>query len=329
VQSVFIGGGTPSLFSSASIEQLLNGIRARIALKPGAEITLEANPGTVDQEHFSGYREAGVNRLSIGVQSLSDMHLRELGRIHNSRQAISAVEAARKAGFDSCNLDLMFGLPQQNRQQAMDDLQAVIELQPQHLSWYQLTLEPNTFFYHNPPQLPDDDAGTDMQFAGREMLEKNGYLQYEVSAWSQPGKQCRHNLNYWYFGDYLGIGAGAHAKISDAATQKVRRTSRKRHPGEYLKQAGTDSCIAEIRELSDADILFEFALNRLRLKQPFTVAEFERVSGLPAKHLDKPLDAAIQQGLLIHSNGQIQHTEQGWLFLNDLIERFLPPGTSC
>lgn len=324
VQNIFIGGGTPSLFSSDAIDRLLSGIRARLPLRPGAEITLEANPGTAEQARFSGYREAGVNRLSIGVQSLSDTHLHRLGRIHTAHEACLAIEAARKAGFDNCNLDLMFALPQQNLQQAMDDLRALIALQPEHLSWYQLTLEPNTLFHASPPQLPDDDQRTEMLLAGEDLLHRHGYARYEVSAWSQPDSQCRHNLNYWQFGDYLGIGAGAHAKISDADQQRIRRTSKQRHPTEYLQQAGTAHSILEQHDLSDADIVFEFALNRLRLKQPFTTTEFERVSGLSRKHLDIPLAAAVQQELLIRDNEQIRHTDRGWMFLNDLIERFLP-----
>ncbi len=324
VQSIFIGGGTPSLFSSDSIELLLSGIRARLPLKPGAEITLEANPGTAEQERFSGYREAGINRLSIGVQSLSDFHLRELGRIHNAQEAIRAVETARAAGFDNFNLDLMFGLPQQDRQQALDDLRAVIELQPTHLSWYQLTLEPNTLFHARPPPLPDDDQRAEMQAAGESLFEQHGYTQYEVSAWSQPGKQCRHNLNYWQFGDYLGIGAGAHAKISNAASGRICRSSRKRHPLEYLQHAATGSAVSERRELADADIVFEFALNRLRLKQAFTLTDFESACGLPRGSLEKPIAAAVVQGLLVRDGEQIRHTAQGWSFLNDLVEQFLP-----
>ena len=237
IETIFIGGGTPSLFSADAISQLLSDIRARIPLKPDAEITLEANPGTVDQERFKGFREAGINRLSIGVQSFQANLLRKIGRIHDDLEARVAIDAAQRAGFDNVNLDLMFGLPGQTTDQALADLQTAMALQPAHISWYELTIEPNTWFHRHPPEQPDDNLLLTMQEAGRELLEKGGYTRYEVSAFSQTGKQCRHNLNYWKFGDYLGIGAGAHAKITDAASCTIARTSKIKHPRAYLDNA--------------------------------------------------------------------------------------------
>ncbi|TCK17033.1 anaerobic coproporphyrinogen III oxidase [Thiogranum longum] len=324
VQTVFMGGGTPSLFSPAAMDRLLAGVRARLPVKPDAEITLEANPGTVEQSRFEGYREAGINRLSIGVQSLNPDHLKVLGRIHTADEARHVAEAARRAGFDNINLDLMFGLPEQGIQQALDDLDALIALQPDHISWYQLTLEPNTLFYTQRPTLPDDDARWAMQEQGQTRLAGAGYAQYEVSAYARPGHQCRHNLNYWKFGDYLGIGAGAHGKISDAARSAIIRRWKKRHPKDYLAAARSGGFVDGERELESSEAIFEFALNRLRLKQPFTLDEFEAATGLPASSLQALITRACEDGLLDFDGKQVKHTRTGWRFLDNLVELFLP-----
>jgi oxygen-independent coproporphyrinogen-3 oxidase len=324
VHSIFMGGGTPSLFSAAAIGELLSGIRARLALRPNLEITLEANPGTTEQGRFAAYRDAGINRLSLGVQSLQDDKLEALGRIHDSRQALAAVRAARDAGFDNINLDLMFGLPGQTVEQALADLQAAVDLAPEHLSWYQLTLEPNTLFHARPPSLPGDEALWRMQETGQSRLAGSGYTQYEVSAYARGGRQCRHNLNYWRFGDYIGIGAGAHGKITDAPGATIRRRWKKRHPGEYLETAGTPAGIAGQRELDAAEAVFEFALNRLRLNQPFTLAEFEASSGLDRGQIREALHRAGEAGLLRIDGEQVRHTDKGWAFLNELQGCFLP-----
>jgi len=324
VQSIFMGGGTPSLFSPQAIDHLLGGIRTRLPLHPALEITLETNPGSAEQEKFAAYRQAGVNRLSIGIQSLNDTHLKALGRIHDSRQAIQAIRSARQAGFDNFNLDLMFGLPQQSVAEAIEDLRTVIELKPAHLSWYQLTLEPNTLFYTRPPALPDDDQKWAMQNLGQSLLDEHGYTQYEVSAYAQAGKHCHHNLNYWKFGDYIGIGAGAHGKITAAAQGIIHRTWKKRHPKHYLASAGTRQSIDGQRELDESETLFEFALNRLRLKRGFSLSEFESACGLERNWILPIIQQAQSDGLLTLDGGRVQHTDQGWQFLNDLLERFLP-----
>ncbi|HED52287.1 MAG TPA: oxygen-independent coproporphyrinogen III oxidase-like protein, partial [Gammaproteobacteria bacterium] len=315
VQSVFMGGGTPSLFSPDALDRLLAGIRARLPLKPDAEITLEANPGTVEQARFEGYRQAGINRLSIGVQSLNPDHLEVLGRIHSADEARRAAEAARNAGFDNINLDLMFGLPQQTVKQALDDLDALIALRPDHISWYQLTLEPNTLFHAQPPSLPDDDVRWAMQEQGQIRLAEHGYSQYEVSAFARDRHRCRHNLNYWSFGDYLGIGAGAHGKVSDAARSAITRRWKKRHPKNYLAAASDGSFLDGQRDLERAEAVFEFALNRLRLKQGFTLAEFEAASGLPATDIQALIVRACDDGLLDFDGKQVKHTDTGWRFL--------------
>jgi oxygen-independent coproporphyrinogen-3 oxidase len=324
VKSIFMGGGTPSLFSPHAIDQLLGGIRARLPLHPALEVTLETNPGSAEQDKFAAYRQAGINRLSIGIQSLNDSHLQALGRIHDSRQALRAAHAARLAGFDNFNLDLMFGLPQQSVAQAIEDLQAAVALQPAHLSWYQLTLEPNTLFYARPPVLPDDDRKAEMHDLGQSLLVEHGYTQYEVSAYAQAGKRCRHNLNYWKFGDYIGIGAGAHGKITAAARGIIQRTWKRRHPKHYLASAGTKQCIDGQRELTESEALFEYALNRLRLRQGFSLHEFEAACGLQRDRILRIVHQAQSDGLLILDGDRVQQTDQGWQYLNNLLERFLP-----
>jgi putative oxygen-independent coproporphyrinogen III oxidase len=323
VRTIFMGGGTPSLFSVAAIERLLSGVRARLPLNPDAEITLEANPGTVEQEKFAGYRDAGVNRLSIGVQSFSATQLRTLGRIHSADNALEAARAARAAGFDNFNLDLMFGLPGQTVEQALADLAAATGLEPAHLSWYQLTIEPNTLFHNSPPELPDDDRKWAIQQAGQSFLAGQGYTQYEVSAYARAARHCRHNLNYWRFGDYIGIGAGAHGKLTDGGHGRITRRWKKRHPNDYLSSAGGAGCIAGQRQLSAEEAVFEFALNRFRLREGFTLEDFRAASGLDPKAIGPLLEQAAAAGLLTLHDEHVVHTETGWRFLDDLIERFL------
>jgi putative oxygen-independent coproporphyrinogen III oxidase len=323
ITSIFIGGGTPSLFPGASIASLLAGVRARARLAPDCEVTLEANPGAADAERFADYRRGGVNRLSIGVQSLSADQLQRLGRIHDPAAARAAVGAARAAGFDNLNLDLMFGLPGQTLEQARDDLEALIALAPEHISYYQLTLEPNTAFYAAPPDLPDPDLVADMTVQGRELLADAGYCQYEVSAFARPGLRCRHNLNYWRFGDYLGIGAGAHGKLTDHGGGGVRRRAKLRHPGAYL-QAPPGGWISRDWMLDPPDLVFEFALNAFRLTDGFETSLFMEATGLPWSHLRGPLLAAQGDGLIQVQAGRVVPTALGRDFLDTLISRFLP-----
>ena len=320
--SNFIGGGTPSLFSAESMDELISGIRALLPFRPNIEITLEANPGTFEQEKFNGFREAGINRLSVGIQSFNPQHLQALGRVHNQAEALKAAEVARYAGFNNFNLDLMFGLPQQSLEQALADLQQAIDLQPTHLSWYQLTLEPNTLFYKHPPVLPDDDLLVDMQYAGQALLQQAGYTQYEVSAYAQAGRECRHNLNYWQFGDYLGIGAGAHGKITDPFKQVIRH-QKYRQPTQYLQQTELGQARSETQTLTAADLKFEFMLNALRLKSGFDLELFAERTGLSIETLQAPLELAAQKGWLTINQNHIQTTELGWQFLNTVIQLFL------
>lgn len=322
LESIFIGGGTPSLFSAESMDELISGIRALLPFRPNIEITLEANPGTFEQEKFKGFREAGINRLSVGIQSFNPQHLQALGRVHNQAEALKAAEVARYAGFDNFNLDLMFGLPQQSLEQALADLQQAIDLQPTHLSWYQLTLEPNTLFYKHPPGLPDDDLLVDMQYAGQALLQQAGYTQYEVSAYAQAGRECRHNLNYWQFGDYLGIGAGAHGKITDPFKQVIRH-QKYRQPTQYLQQTELGQARSETQVLTAADLKFEFMLNALRLKSGFDLELFAERTSLSIETLQAPLDLAAQKGWLTIDQTHIQTTELGWQFLNTVIQLFL------
>ena len=324
VESRFIGGGTPSLFSARGIETLLSEIRARIPLKPGAEITLEANPGTVDQARFSGFREAGINRLSMGIQSFQDDLLAAIGRLHDGSEARAAVESARRAGFENINLDLMFGLPSQSTAQALLDLHAAVDLQPAHISFYELTIEPNTRFFRQPPQRPDDDTLWEIQTAGRSLLGTAGYRRYEVSAYAQPGRQCRHNLNYWQFGDYLGIGAGAHAKISNAATQTITRTAKVKHPRTYLDAANSDVRICSRNELSVDDVILEFAMNSLRLDSGFTSSAFMAATSLPYALIETRVHTAIEHHLLAEDNGVIKATAKGQRYLNELLQHWMP-----
>lgn len=322
ITSIFIGGGTPSLFSGAAINRLLAGVRALVHCVPDLEITLEANPGTAEQDRFIAYREAGVNRLSIGIQSLNDQKLKALGRIHGRDEALQAVAKARAAGFENFNLDLMYALPTQTLEEALTDLHSVIDLKPTHLSWYHLTLEPNTLFYHQPPSLPDDDLSADIQQQGEILLEQNGFVHYEVSAYAQAGKQCRHNLNYWQFGDYLGIGAGAHSKITDFNLQTITRFSKFKNPRDYL--AADKPFIAEQQILNPEEIPLEFMLNALRLYQPIMIEDFIAKTGLPFSCIAKPLQKAQQLGLINIEEDRFTTSIQGKRFLNNLVELFMP-----
>ena len=321
IHSVFIGGGTPSLFSPEAIDRLLSGLRARLTLNQEIEITLEANPGTVELERFKGFREAGVNRLSMGIQSFEPEKLKALGRIHGREEALRAAEAATTAGFDNFNLDLMFGLPQQTVEQALADLRTAIAMKPSHLSAYQLTIEPNTLFHARPPQLPDDDTIADMQDQLQGLLAEHGYRQYEVSAYAQPDKQCRHNLNYWRFGDYLGIGAGAHAKITDA--NGITRLARVKPPKSYLEKAGTAAALSTEQKLLRADVVAEFMLNALRLTEGFPTPLFQERAGLPLSVCEKPLSLAESKGLIEWDTQTIRPTPAGRRFLNNLLELFV------
>ncbi|HPE58723.1 MAG TPA: radical SAM family heme chaperone HemW [Thiolinea sp.] len=321
LESVFIGGGTPSLFSARALDDLLGGIRALLPLRPDTEITLEANPGTFEQVRFRDFRATGINRLSIGIQSFNPQHLQQLGRIHNREEALRAVDIARRAGFDNLNLDLMFALPRQTLEQAMADLQQAVDLAPEHLSWYQLTLEPNTEFYKYPPPLPDDDLSADMHLSGQALLSHSCYAQYEVSAYARSGRQCRHNLNYWTFGDYVGIGAGAHGKITQP-DHSVMRYRKFRQPARYLAQAGNGGFRSSEQHISATALKFEFMLNALRLRTGFAPELFTRHTGLDLSTLTPALELAVSRGLLA-LEPQIHATAHGWRFLNEAIQLFL------
>lgn len=321
VSSIFIGGGTPSLFAPEAIDRLLSGVRARLPLDQNIEITLEANPGTVELERFKGFRQAGVNRLSIGIQSFDPEKLKALGRIHGRAEAARAAQAARAAGFDNFNLDLMFGLPQQTVEQALADIRTALQFQPAHLSVYQLTIERNTLFQARPPVLPDDDIAWEMECQLQAELAAAGYRQYEISAYAKPGGECRHNLNYWQFGDYLGIGAGAHGKITDATS--ITRLWKVKRPNEYLSTAGTPKCTGGEQKLTRRDTVAEFMLNALRLVNGFPAPLFQERAGLPLSACGQNLALAESQGLLEWDTQTIRPTPQGRRFLNNLLELFL------
>ncbi|HEX9183136.1 MAG TPA: radical SAM family heme chaperone HemW [Burkholderiales bacterium] len=316
LRSVFIGGGTPSLFSPEAIDRLLAAVRARMPLEPDAEVTLEANPGTAEAGRFRGYREAGVNRLSLGIQSLEDAKLAALGRIHSAQEARRAIEMAQ-ASFDNINLDLMYGLPGQTLAEARADLRAALDFGTPHLSAYQLTLEPNTVFYRKPPPLPAHDACADMQLMVEEIAGAAGFEHYETSAFARQGMRCRHNLNYWEFGDYLGLGAGAHGKLSFA--DRVTRHERAKQPREYLAGAGT----AQEKAIAPRELPFEFMLNALRLVHGVPAELFTQRTGLDASVIARRLALAAERGLLESDPRRIRPTRRGRLFLNDLLQLFL------
>ncbi|HEY3646119.1 MAG TPA: radical SAM family heme chaperone HemW [Gammaproteobacteria bacterium] len=323
IQTVFFGGGTPSLFQAESIGRFLEGVQQRLAFEPDVEITLEANPGTVERGRFAAYKAAGVTRLSIGVQSFAPKKLEVLGRIHSSEEALRAADEAHAAGLSNFNLDLMYALPKQELSEALADLEQAVALRPAHLSHYQLTLEPNTLFAVHPPLLPEDEAVWAMQQACQAYLAEQGYAQYEISAYAQPGRQARHNLNYWRFGDYLGIGAGAHGKLTDAAGA-VTRLWKLKHPDAYLESAGTPKSLGGVSQVAEEELAFEFMLNRLRLMEGFSRQEFETATGLPVGRIEAELSEALEKGLLEATPEGWKVTPRGHNYLNDLQSLFLP-----
>lgn len=323
IHSIFIGGGTPSLFSADAIEQLMSSLRACLNFSPAIEVTLEANPGSADASRFRAYRDAGINRLSIGIQSFNDKHLQALGRIHDRSQALAAFEKARQAGFDNINLDLMYALPGQSITEALIDIEQAISLQPEHISHYQLTIEPNTLFHkHEPSGIPSDDDSWMMQQQCQSALADQGYQHYEISAYARPQRQSRHNLNYWHFGDYLGIGAGAHGKITLPAENRVLRRVRIRQPEAYL-QAPAAQRISQQSELSTQDLVFEFMLNALRLVEGVPSDLFCERTGLSLGILQSALKKALELDLLNENPARIQPSARGLQFLNDLQAIFL------
>lgn len=334
--SIFFGGGTPSLFSSAAIARILDAVRARLALNPDCEITLEANPGATDQARFEGYRAAGVTRLSIGVQSLDNGMLKRLGRIHDRDAALQAVTAARQSGFDNFNLDMMFALPEQTLEMAAADLQALVDLCPEHISYYQLTLEPGTPFHHRPPAVPDGDIAADMHSQAIQLLQQAGYEQYEVSAWARPGRACEHNLNYWRFGDYLGIGAGAHGKLSDGES-RIQRLHKQPMPRRYQQLSGIEDAVVARGELDNIDREFEFMMNALRLNDGFTVQQFAQRCFLSKTHGSAPGQALANTRLLAlktqfpdlleYEHDRLRCTPLGRAHLDTLLTSLLPEAT--
>lgn len=324
VSSIFVGGGTPSLFPGAAIGEILAGVSARLRLMPGLEVTLESNPGTAEFDRFEAYRAAGVNRISFGVQSFDDARLAALGRIHDGGQAKRAFALARAAGFDNINLDLMYALPGQTLDGALSDLEQALELAPEHLSHYHLTLEPNTLFAAKPPPgLPDEDSAWDMQAACQQRLAEAGYAQYEISAYARPGRRSQHNLNYWQFGDYLGIGAGAHGKITLPAEDAILRRWKLKHPQAYLDAAASPARIGGDQRLAAADLPFEFMLNALRLLEGSTLSTFEARTGLPRSALDAAFAQAQARGWLESDGERFRASALGQQFQNDLIGLFL------
>ncbi|WP_432241310.1 radical SAM family heme chaperone HemW [Herbaspirillum robiniae] len=320
IYTIFIGGGTPSLLSAAGLDRLLSDLRTLLPLDGDIEITMEANPGTFEAEKFRSYRESGINRLSIGIQSFNGRHLEALGRIHDGGQAMKAVEIAQ-ANFDNFNLDLMYALPQQTLAEARADIETAIAFAPPHLSLYHLTLEPNTLFAKYPPPVPDDDASADMQDMIAELTSSAGYVNYEVSAYAQPKRRARHNLNYWQFGDYLGIGAGAHSKLS--FPHRIVRQMRHKHPQTYLEKTRAGAPVQEEAEIGRDALGFEFMLNTLRLTEGFPPNLFAERTGMSLTQIQKQLDLAEQKGMLYRDHALIRPTDLGRRFLNDLQEFFL------
>ncbi|MBR9924793.1 MAG: radical SAM family heme chaperone HemW [Gammaproteobacteria bacterium] len=323
IQTIFIGGGTPSLLSPAFYDQLFKEIRLRLPFSSTIEITLEANPGTTEQQRFIGYREAGINRLSLGVQSFRPEQLSALGRIHSGQEAVNAVRQAREAGFDNLNIDLMHGLPKQTPIQAMEDIEQALALEPEHLSWYQLTLEPNTAFFSHPPVLPEEEALWDIQEAGHQRLEQAGLRRYEISAYARAGQQSRHNINYWQFGDYLGIGAGAHGKLTTVDSQGQRHIERRwktRQPEAYLRRANDPrGFVAGKQPIATQELPLEFAMNALRLTDGVTMDVWTAYTGQPQDVLLSRLQSAYEKGLLMEMPEKLRASPQGLLFLNELL----------
>jgi oxygen-independent coproporphyrinogen-3 oxidase len=320
--SIFIGGGTPSLMSADFYRRLVNAVKRRLPLASGCEITLEANPGTLERGRFAGYRAAGINRLSLGVQSFQDAQLHSLGRIHSGDDAMAAVQEARQAGFDNLNLDLMHGLPGQTSELALDDLDRALSLSPEHLSWYQLTLEPNTEFHSSPPMLPEEEVLWDIQDLGHEKLQDAGLARYEISAYARQGRRAQHNLNYWQFGDYLGIGAGAHGKLSkpEGDSLRIERRWKIRQPTSYLRRLhDLRGFIAGSQPIVEHELPLEFAMNALRLVEGVPISSWEAYTGREATQLANRLMSAREKGLLVQDSDRLQTSLQGLLFLNDLL----------
>jgi len=324
VRSIFFGGGTPSLMSGAAVQRLLSELRARLGLGPELEITLEANPGTVDRGHFEAYAAAGVNRLSLGIQSMDNTRLQALGRIHSVADAHSAIATARDAGFSNINLDLMFGLPGQTPGIAARELAQAIATEPTHISYYQLTLEPNTLFHRQAPELPEDDLIDDIHDAGMELLASHGYRRYEVSAFARDGQRCQHNLNYWRYGDYLGIGAGAHSKLSSLQNGSIRRFIKPKHPDHYLRSAGTAEGLLQEQWVRAEERPFEFMMNALRLSDGFEIPLFAERTGMAWEQIENTVYAAADEGLLTIGRNTVRPSQTGLRFLNDLLTKFLP-----
>ncbi|MDH4018417.1 MAG: radical SAM family heme chaperone HemW [Xanthomonadales bacterium] len=324
VQSIYFGGGTPSLFSADLIADFLSAARARLDVRPDVEITLEANPGTIEHDSFSAYAQAGINRVSLGVQSFDDKLLKSIGRIHGRGEIEQSLKSLSSAGITNFNIDLMFALPGQSPDQSRHDIELAINAGPSHISFYQLTIEPNTAFAAQPPVLPVDDMAWDMQQSGLDLLEANAYGQYEVSAFAQSEKQSRHNVNYWRYGDFLAIGAGAHGKITTAADGRVQRYAKHRHPRRYLQGLQNGDWRAETRVLSDEELVFEFFLNQLRLKQGVTIDDFSLRTGLPWSVVESRVNTALEKGLLEVRDKRVCPTDLGWRFVNDTQQIFLP-----
>jgi len=324
VRSIYFGGGTPSLFSADQIDVFLSAVRARLDLWPDIEITLEANPGTIEHDSFSAYAKAGINRVSLGVQSFDGAALKRIGRIHGLDEIEQSLQALKLAGISNFNIDLMYGLPGQSLAQSRADIELAIDANPAHISFYQLTIEPNTAFAAQPPQLPVDDVIWDMQQTGLDMLEAAAYGQYEISAFAQTDMQSRHNMNYWRYGDFLAVGAGAHGKITTAADDKVWRYAKHRHPKRYLRGLDSGDWLAERRLLGSEERVFEFFLNQLRLKQGVYIDDFSTRTGLPWQLVESRLQQAIDRDLLKVHQKRLKPTGLGWRFVNDIQQMFLP-----
>jgi len=324
IGSIYIGGGTPSLFPADHIGTLLDAVRARLRVRPDAEITLEANPGTVERDSFDAYAAAGVNRISLGAQSFDDTLLKSIGRVHAAREIHQALESLAASPIRNFNLDLMYALPGQRLEHLRRDLAAAIDAGAAHISFYQLTLEPNTAFAANPPELPQDDVAWEMLQLGTEMLTAAGYGQYEISAWAQPGLRSRHNLNYWRYGDYLAIGAGAHGKVTMAAAGRIVRYAKHRHPGQYLRGTQSGDWLAQRCDVDEGERVFEFFLNQLRLRDGVSLDDFGARTGLPWSVVEEKVGRALDQGLLSARGRRLVATGLGWRFINDIQQIFLP-----
>ena len=324
VQSIYFGGGTPSLFSADQVAGFLSAVRARLELKPGLEVTLEANPGTVEHDSFMAYAEAGINRVSLGVQSFDDGLLKRIGRIHGRHEIEQSLASLKSSAITNFNIDLMYGLPGQSLVQSKHDIELAIKAGPEHISFYQLTIEPNTAFAAQTPRLPADDEAWEMQQAGSHLLASAAFGQYEISAFSQPSGQSRHNLNYWRYGDFLAVGAGAHGKITTPSNGRVQRYAKHRHPKRYLQGLESGDWLAESRILSAEELIFEFFLNQLRLKEGVHIGDFSERTGLAWTMVEPRVQQAIERGLLVSGERRLKATELGWRFVNEIQQMFLP-----